>query len=159
MKQKITPFLWFDTQAEEAATFYTSIFKNAKIGTVTRYSDGGPGPKGTVMTVQFELDGQEFIALNGGPHFTFTEAVSFVVHCETQEEVDYYWEKLSADGGTPVQCGWLKDKFGLSWQIVPTVLPQLLATADAATAQRVTQAMLHMIKLDIGTLQQAAAQK
>ena len=159
MRHTITPFLWFDTQAEEAATFYTSIFKNAKIGTVTRYSDGGPGPKGTVMTVQFELDGQEFIALNGGPHFTFTEAISFVVHCETQEEVDYYWEKLSADGGTPVQCGWLKDKFGLSWQIVPTVLPQLLATADAATAQRVTQAMLHMIKLDIGTLQQAAAQK
>jgi predicted 3-demethylubiquinone-9 3-methyltransferase (glyoxalase superfamily) len=159
MRTKITPFLWFDNQAEEAVQFYTSIFKNARIGKITRYGEGCPGPKDTVMTVSFELDGQEFTALNGGPHFTFNEAISFVVHCETQEEVDYYWGKLCADGGTPVQCGWLKDKFGLSWQIVPTLLLELLTDTDAARVQRVMQAILQMIKLDIGELQKAAEQQ
>jgi len=160
--QKITPFLWFDDKAEQAATFYTSIFKNSKIGKVARYDESGEKasgrPKGSVMTVEFELDGREFVALNGGPHFKFTEAISFVVNCETQEEVDYYWEKLST-GGKEVQCGWLKDKFGLSWQIVPTVLGELLSDKDAAKAQRVMQAMLKMVKLDIKKLKQAAKQK
>ena len=123
--QKITPFLWFDHQAEEAAAFYTSIFPNSKVVKVVRYGEAGPGPAGSVMTVEFQLDGQMFVALNGGPHFKFTEAISFVVNCQTQDEVDAYWEKLCA-GGSEVQCGWLKDKFGLSWQIVPTVLPKLL---------------------------------
>src|ERR1700758_2309954 len=126
---RITPFLWFDTQAEEAARFYVSIFRNSKIVNVARYGEAGPGPKGSVMTVDFELDGQEFIALNGGPHFKFTEAVSFVVNCDTQQEVDEFWEKLSA-GGQQIQCGWLKDKYGLSWQIVPTVLGQLMQDKD-----------------------------
>src|SRR5713226_9273584 len=121
--QKITPFLWFDNNAEEAMNFYTSVFKNSKIGRIVRYGDAGPGPKGTVMTASFELDGQEFVALNGGPQFKFSEAVSFVVNCETQDEVDTFWEKLSA-GGQKGQCGWLKDKFGLSWQVVPTILPK-----------------------------------
>src|SRR5215216_1948579 len=124
--QRITPFLWFDNNAEEAANFYVSVFKNSKLLNVARYSEVGPGPKGTVMTAEFELDGQEFIALNGGPHFKFTEAISFVVNCETQEEVDYFWEKLLAGGGQESQCAWLKDKFGLSWQIVPTILSRLL---------------------------------
>jgi predicted 3-demethylubiquinone-9 3-methyltransferase (glyoxalase superfamily) len=153
--QKITPFLWFDHQAEEAANFYTAVFPNSKIIKVVRYGAGGPGPAGSVMTVEFQLEGQVFVALNGGPHFKFTEAVSFVVNCQNQDEVDAYWEKLSA-GGTPVQCGWLKDKFGLSWQIVPTVLPELLNNPDKKKAQRVMKAMMAMVKLDIRLLQQAA---
>jgi predicted 3-demethylubiquinone-9 3-methyltransferase (glyoxalase superfamily) len=160
--QKITPFLWFDDNAEEAVKFYTSIFKNSKIGKIARYGEEGEKiagrPKGSIMTVEFELEGQEFVALNGGPHFKFTEAISFVVNCETQEEVDYYWEKLSASG-KEVQCGWLKDKYGLSWQIVPTVLGELLSDKDAAKAQRVMQAMLKMVKLDIKKLKQAAKGK
>jgi predicted 3-demethylubiquinone-9 3-methyltransferase (glyoxalase superfamily) len=160
--QKITPFLWFDDNAEEAVKFYTSIIKNSKIGKIARYDEAGEKaagrPAGSVMTVEFQLEGQEFVALNGGPHFKFTEAISFVVNCETQEEVDYYWEKLS-HGGKEVQCGWLKDKYGLSWQIVPTVLGELLSDKDAAKAQRVMQAMLKMVKLDIKKLKQAAKQK
>ena len=152
--QKITPFLWFDDKAEEAMNFYVSVFKNSKVVTVVRYGDAGPGPKGTVMTAVFQLNGQEFVALNGGPHFKFTEAVSFVVNCETQDEVDHFWEKLS-EGGAESQCGWLKDKYGLSWQIVPTVLPELLQSKDGKRAQRVMQAMLQMKKIDINTLQQA----
>ena len=153
--QKITPFLWYDHQAEEAMHFYVSIFKNARVLGVTRYGDTGPGPQGSVMTAAFELDGQTFTALNGGPHCQFTEAVSFVVHCTTQAEVDYFWEKLS-EGGQEVQCGWLKDKFGLSWQIVPTVLPELLQSQDPQTSQRVMQALMQMKKLDIATLEKAA---
>jgi predicted 3-demethylubiquinone-9 3-methyltransferase (glyoxalase superfamily) len=153
--QKITPFLWFDTQAEEAASFYASIFKNSRVKSVARYGDAGPGPKGTVMTASFELNGQEFIALNAGPKFKFSPAISFVVNCETQEEVDYYWEKLSAGGRTD-QCGWLTDKFGLSWQVVPTVLGQLMASKDPQKSQRVMKAMLQMTKLDIAKLQRAA---
>jgi predicted 3-demethylubiquinone-9 3-methyltransferase (glyoxalase superfamily) len=156
--QKITPFLWFDNNAEDAVNFYVSIFKDSKILSVARYGDAGPGPKGTVMTANFRLNGQEFVALNGGPHFKFTEAISFVVNCETQAEVDEFWEKLSA-GGTESQCGWLKDKFGLSWQIVPTVLPELLQNKEAGKAQRVMQAMLQMKKIDINTLKQAAEQQ
>jgi predicted 3-demethylubiquinone-9 3-methyltransferase (glyoxalase superfamily) len=152
--QKITPFLWFDNQAEEAVNFYTSIFKNSKIGSVSRYGDAGPGPKGTVMTASFQLDGQEFVALNGGPVFKFTEAVSFVVNCQSQEEVDYYWEKLSA-GGKEVQCGWLKDKFGLSWQIVPTALIEMVQDKDAKRSQRVMAAMMQMVKIDIAGLKKA----
>lgn len=152
--QKITPFLWFDHQAEEAAGFYTAIFPNSKINKVLRYSEAGPGPAGTAMTVEFQLDGLSFVALNGGPHFKFTEAISFVVNCETQAEVDSYWEKLSS-GGAMVECGWLKDKFGLSWQIVPTALPKLLANPDPAKAKRVMQAMLKMKKLDIRALEEA----
>jgi predicted 3-demethylubiquinone-9 3-methyltransferase (glyoxalase superfamily) len=157
--QKITPFFWFNDNAEKAVKFYTSIFKKSKIGKIARYDEAGEKvagrPAGSVMTVEFQLEGQEFVALNGGPMFKFTEAISFVVNCETQEEVDYYWEKLSA-GGKEVQCGWLKDKFGLSWQIVPTVLGELLSDKDAAKAQRVMQAMLKMVKLDIKKLKQAA---
>jgi predicted 3-demethylubiquinone-9 3-methyltransferase (glyoxalase superfamily) len=160
--QKITPFLWFDDNAEEAVKFYSSIFKNSKIGKIARYDKAGEKaagrPAGSVMTVEFQLEGQEFVALNGGPHFKFTEAISFVVNCETQEEVDYYWEKLS-QGGKEVQCGWLKDKYGLSWQIVPTVLGELLSGKDAAKAKRVMDAMLKMVKLDIKKLKQAAKQK
>jgi predicted 3-demethylubiquinone-9 3-methyltransferase (glyoxalase superfamily) len=152
--QKITPFLWFDDNAEEAMKFYTSIFKNSKIGRVTRYGEAGPGPKGTVMTATFELDGQEFMVLNGGPQFKFTEAVSFFVNCETQKEVDEFWAKLSA-GGEEGQCGWLKDKFGLSWQIVPTALVTMLSDADAAKSQRVMKAMLQMKKIDIAALKRA----
>jgi predicted 3-demethylubiquinone-9 3-methyltransferase (glyoxalase superfamily) len=152
--QKITPFLWFDHQAEEAACFYVSIFPNSRVIKVVRYGAAGPGPAGSVMTVEFQLDGQSFVALNGGPHFRFTEAVSFVVNCRTQDEVDAYWDKLSAGGGE-VQCGWLKDKFGLSWQIVPTVLTELLADPDPEKTQRVVKAMLTMKKLDIRALQQA----
>lgn len=152
--QKLTPFLWFDNQAEEAADFYVSIFKNSKIVSIDRYGDAGPGPKGTVMIATFQIDGQEFVALNGGPRFKFTEAISFVVNCETQEEVDYFWEKLSA-GGEKSRCGWLKDKFGLSWQVVPTILDKLMRAKDAVKAQRVMQAMLQMDKIDIKTLKQA----
>lgn len=152
--QRITPFLWFDHQAEEAANFYVSIFENSRILTTARYGDGGPGPKGSVMTVSFELDGQEFTALNGGPHFKFTEAVSFVVHCETQDEVDRFWKQLS-EGGQESQCGWLKDRYGLSWQIVPNALPKLLQDKDAARSQRVMTALLKMKKLDIAELQRA----
>jgi predicted 3-demethylubiquinone-9 3-methyltransferase (glyoxalase superfamily) len=152
--QRITPFLWFDTQAEEAAKFYTSIFKNSKIVSATRYGDAGPGPKGSVQTIAFELEGQRFTALNGGPHFKFNEAVSFVVHCETQEEVDEFWKRLT-DGGHEVQCGWLKDKYGLSWQIVPTALFRLLQDPDPARTNRVMQAMFQMKKLDIAGLENA----
>jgi predicted 3-demethylubiquinone-9 3-methyltransferase (glyoxalase superfamily) len=153
--QKITPFLWFDSQAEEAAKFYVSIFPNSKIVKVMRYSEAGPGPAGSAMTVDFELEGQRFTALNGGPIYKLTAAVSFVVHCETQDEVDYYWDKLSADGGE-VQCGWLTDKFGLSWQVVPKVLLELLGNPDSKKAARVAQAMFKMKKLDIRELQKAA---
>lgn len=152
--QKIRPFLWFDDKAEEAANFYTAIFKNSKIASVMRYGEAGPGPKGSVMLVTFELEGQEFIALNGGPNFSFTPAVSLFVTCETQEEVDAFWDKLS-EGGEPNQCGWLKDKYGLSWQIVPSGLVEMLQDKDAAKANRVMQAMLKMVKLDIATLQRA----
>jgi len=152
--QKITPFLRFDNNAEEAANFYVSVFKNSRLLKVARYSDAGPGPKGTVMTVEFELDGQEFVALNAGPTFKFTEAISFVVNCETQEEVDYYWERLS-EGGEKSHCGWLKDKFGLSWQVTPTILGKLMADKDQEKANRVMQAMLKMDKLDIEPLQRA----
>jgi predicted 3-demethylubiquinone-9 3-methyltransferase (glyoxalase superfamily) len=154
--QKITTFLWFDTQAEEAAKFYASIFKNSKIVTVTRYGDAGPGPKGSVMTVAFELEGQEFVALNGGPQFKFTPAISLVVNCKSQEEVDDLWRRLSAGGRTD-RCGWLQDKYGLSWQIVPTVLNELLQDKDGEKSQRVMKAMMEMDKLDIARLKQAAA--
>jgi len=153
--QKIVTFLWYDTQAEEAANFYVSIFKNSKIGKISRYGEGGPGPKGSVMGVTFELAGQEFFALNGGPHFKFTPAISLFVNCETQEEVDELWAKLSA-GGRPDRCGWLQDKYGLSWQIIPRVLGELLGNKDPQIAQRAMQAMLQMSKIDIRTLQQAA---
>jgi predicted 3-demethylubiquinone-9 3-methyltransferase (glyoxalase superfamily) len=156
--QKITPFLWFDNQAEEAANFYTSIFKNSKVGNVARYGEAGPGPEGSVMTVSFQLEGQEFTALNGGPAFKFTEAISFFVDCKSQEEVDELWEKLSA-GGEEGPCGWLKDKFGLSWQIVPTVLIEMLNDPDPEKARRVTEAMLQMKKIDIPTLEQAYEQE
>ena len=152
--QKITPFLWFDGKAEEAANLYTSIFKNSKILSISRYGDAGPGPKGTAMVVAFQLEGQEFLALNGGPQFLFTEAISFVVNCETQAEIDEKWEKLSAGGRTD-KCGWLKDKFGVSWQIVPTVLGKLLQDKDATKSQRVMKVMLQMEKLDIKRLRDA----
>jgi len=152
--QKITPFLWFDNNAEEAVQFYTSIFKDSKVLATARYGDTGPGPKGSVMTMKFQLNGQEFAALNGGPTFKFTEAVSFVVNCENQEEIDTLWEKLSA-GGKEVQCGWLKDKYGLSWQIVPAILPQLLSGRDPEKSNRVMQALMKMIKLDIEELKEA----
>jgi predicted 3-demethylubiquinone-9 3-methyltransferase (glyoxalase superfamily) len=152
--QKITPFLWFDDNAEEAANFYVSVFKNSKILNVARYNDAGPGPKGSVMTVEFELNGVEFVALNAGPRFKFTEAISFVVNCETQEEVDYYWEKLS-EGGEKSRCGWLKDKFGLSWQVTPTILGKLMADKDPEKAKRVMETMLQMDKLNIEPLQRA----
>lgn len=157
MLQKIAPFLWFDHQAEEAMNFYTSIFKNSKIGSITRYGEGGPGPEGTVMTATFELEGQEFMALNGGPEFTFTPAISFFVNCETQAEVDKLWAKLT-EGGQEVECGWLKDKYGVSWQIVPTVLSKLLNDPDPAKSQRVMQAMLKMKKIDIAGLKRAYEQ-
>lgn len=151
---KITPFLWFDREAEDAARFYTSIFKDSKVGAITRYGDAGPLPAGTVLTVTFELDGQEFTALNGGPEFKFTEAVSFFVHCKTQEEVDDYWQKLLT-GGHVQQCGWLKDKYGLSWQIIPSVLLEMLNDENPEKVHRVTQAMLKMIKIDVKALQAA----
>src|SRR5438552_13297103 len=152
--QKITPFLWFDNNAEEAANFYVSIFNNSNIGSVRRYGEAGPGPKGSVMSVTFKLDGQEFFALNGGPQFKFTPAISLFVNCETQKEVDELWEKLSA-GGRKDRCGWLQDKYGLSWQIVPTTLEKLLGDKDPAKANRVMQAMMQMKKIDIKGLQQA----
>ena len=152
--QKITPFLWFDSNAEEAVNFYVSVFKNSKVLKVARYSDAGPGPKGSVMTVEFELNGLEFVALNAGPTFKFTEAISFVVNCETQEEVDYYWERLS-EGGEKSHCGWLKDKFGLSWQVTPTILGKLMTDNDSEKAKRVMETMLQMDKLDIEPLQRA----
>jgi predicted 3-demethylubiquinone-9 3-methyltransferase (glyoxalase superfamily) len=152
--QRITPFLWFDDQAEEAMNFYVSIFKNSKVGRVTRYGEAGPGPKGSVMSATFQLEGQEFMALNGGPHFSFTPAISFFVNCETQEEVDELWKKLSA-GGKTERCGWLKDKYGLSWQIIPSALGRLMGDNNAAKAQSVMKAMLEMDKIDIARLQQA----
>ena len=155
--REITPCLWFDTEGEDAATFYTSIFPNSKILDVSRYGDAGPRPAGTVMTVDFELDGQKFLALNGGPEFTFSEAISFKVHCEDQDEVDAYWTKLS-EGGEEGPCGWLKDRFGLSWQIVPTRLPELLGDPDREKAQRVMACMLGMRKIVIADLERAAAE-
>jgi predicted 3-demethylubiquinone-9 3-methyltransferase (glyoxalase superfamily) len=154
MMQKITPFLWFDNQAEEAARFYTSIFKNSKLGKIVRFGEAGPGPKGSVMTVSFELDGQEFTALNGGPEYRFNEAISFVVNCTSQQEVDELWAKL-AEGGEEVQMGWLKDKFGVSWQIVPTVLVELLSDPDPVKSARVMEEMLKMKKIEIKPLQEA----
>jgi predicted 3-demethylubiquinone-9 3-methyltransferase (glyoxalase superfamily) len=155
--QRITPFLWFDHQAEEAAKFYTSIFRDSRIKAIARYGEAGPGPKGAAMTVDFEIERQEFVALNGGPRFKFTEAISLVVNCETQQEVDYYWERL-LEGGVPQQCGWLKDRYGLSWQVVPTALVELASGPDAAKAGRVMQAMMKMVKLDIAELRRAAQQ-
>ena len=152
--QKITPFLWFDANAEEAMNFYTSIFKNSELLSVSRYGEGSPGQAGTVMTATFTLNGQTFMALNGGPHFKFTEAISFFVNCETQEEVDELWENLS-EGGEQGQCGWLKDKFGVSWQIVPTALGELLGDKDPEKSKRVMEAMLQMHKIDIEKLMQA----
>jgi predicted 3-demethylubiquinone-9 3-methyltransferase (glyoxalase superfamily) len=154
--QKVRPFLWFNDQAEEAATFYTSIFKNAKIGYVSRYTDEGPGPKGQAMVVTFEIEGVQFMALNGGPEYQFTPAVSFMVDCKTQDEVDYFWDRLS-EGGETVQCGWLRDKFGLSWQIVPERLGELMSDDDEEKAARVMAAMLKMTKLDIAALERAYA--
>ena len=156
--QKITPFLWFDDKAEEAMNFYVSIFKNSKRGRISRYGEAGPGPKGTVMVATFQLEGQEFMALNGGPHFKFTEAISLVVNCETQDEVDGFWEKLS-EGGSKGQCGWLKDKYGLSWQIVPTALGELMSDPDPEKSKRVMTAMLQMKKLDISGLKRAYDQR
>ena len=155
ISQKITPFLWFDNNAEEAMNFYVSVFKNSKVGTITRYGDAGPGPKGSVLTAAFELEGQKFVALNGGPQFKFTEAVSFVINCETQEEIDYFWNKLTSNGGQESMCGWLKDKYGLSWQVVPTQLPSLL-TGDKSN--QVIQAIMQMKKLDLGELRRAAGE-
>jgi len=154
-KQKITTFLWFDNNAEEAMNFYVSIFKDSKILQVARYGDAGPGPKGTVMTGTFQLEGQQFMALNGGPHFKLTEAISLFVNCESQEEVDDLWEKLTADGGAPSQCGWLKDKFGLSWQIIPSALMELMGDKDPEKSKRVMEAMMQMSKIDITALKQA----
>ena len=153
--QKITPFLWFNSQAEEAMNFYVSIFKNSKVLDISRYGEVGPGEEGTVMTVSFELEGQRFIGLNGGPEFPFTEAISFLVNCETQEEVDELWEKLSA-GGQEGRCGWLKDKYGVWWQIIPSVLSELLQDEDHEKAGRVMRAMLRMDKIDVKGLQEAA---
>lgn len=154
--QKITPFLWFDDKAEEAINFYISLFDNSRILSIARYGATGPGQEGTVMTASFQLAGQEFVALNGGPHFKFTEAVSFVINCESQEEVDRYWEQLTAGGGQESQCGWLKDKYGLSWQIVPTILSQLLQDPDKEKSNRVMQAILKMKKIEIPELLEAA---
>ncbi len=157
--QKITPMLWFDGKAEEAAKFYVSVFKNSKMGKVLRYGDAGPGPKGSVMVASFEVEGEEFTALNGGPQFKFTEAVSFVVHCKTQEEVDSYWDKLLAGGGQESMCGWLKDKFGLSWQITPDALLELVSDPDPAISQSVMKAMMQMRKIDIEGLKRAKRAK
>jgi predicted 3-demethylubiquinone-9 3-methyltransferase (glyoxalase superfamily) len=156
--QKINPFMWFDSQAEDAAIFYTSIFPNSKITNVGRYGEGSPGKPGSVMNANFQLNGQDFIALNGGPMYTFSEAISFFVNCETQAEVDHLWEKLS-EGGKEIQCGWLTDKFGVTWQIIPTILGKLLSDPDPIKAQRVMQAMLKMVKIDSALLQQAYDQE
>ena len=152
--QKITPFLWFDGNAEEAANFYTSIFKNSKITETRRCGDAGPGSKGSVQTISFQIEGQEFIGLNGGPHFKFTPAISFLVNCETQQEVDELWEKLLA-GGQPMQCGWLTDKFGISWQIIPKALGEMLGGKDPVKSQRAMQAMMKMVKIDVQELKRA----
>ena len=161
--QKITPFLWFDRQAEEAAKFYTSVFKNSKVGKILRYDEASAKaagrPVGSVLTIEFEIEGQKFTALNGGPDFKFNESISFVVNCDTQKEVDYFWEKLTADGGQESQCGWLKDKFGLSWQVTPTVLIEMLHDKDAKKSERVMNAMMQMQKIDIEKLQAAYAGK
>jgi predicted 3-demethylubiquinone-9 3-methyltransferase (glyoxalase superfamily) len=156
LTQKITPYLWFNDRAEEAMLFYTSIFKNAKVGEVSRYGEGGPGEPGKVMSVTFELEGQQFMALNGGPHFSFTPAISLFVNCETQAEVDELWDKL-IEGGEPSQCGWLTDKFGLSWQIIPQALGEMLNDKDHEKSQRVMQAMMKMVKIDVPTLERAYA--
>lgn len=156
--QKITPMLWFDKEAEDAANFYVSVFKNSRVIEVARYPEGSPAPAGSVMTVNFQLDGQDFVALNAGPHFKFTEAISFVVDCGDQEEVDHFWNQLTADGGQESQCGWLKDKFGLSWQITPRILIELMKDKDPERAKRVMQAMLQMKKIDIAKVKQAAEQ-
>jgi predicted 3-demethylubiquinone-9 3-methyltransferase (glyoxalase superfamily) len=156
--QKLTTFLWFDNQAEEAAKLYVSLFKNSKIASVSRYGDAGPGPKGSVMMVTFQLDGQEFMALNGGPQFTFTPAISLFVNCETQQEVDALWDKLS-EGGRKDRCGWLTDKYGLSWQIIPTALPKLMSDPDPEKSKRVMKAMLQMDKIDIAALERAHQQQ
>ncbi|MBF8257181.1 MAG: 3-demethylubiquinone-9 3-methyltransferase [Anaerolineales bacterium] len=155
--QRIKTYLWFDHEAEEAANLYTSIFKDSKILNVARYGDAGPGPKGTAMTVNFQLEGQEYIALNGGPMYKFTEAISLLVDCETQEEVDRLWNKLTADGGEESMCGWLKDRFGLSWQIIPTALFRLMSDPDPEKSRRVMEAMLQMKKIDVPTLERAHA--
>jgi predicted 3-demethylubiquinone-9 3-methyltransferase (glyoxalase superfamily) len=154
--QKITPFLWFDADAEEAVNFYVSIFKNSKVLSVTRCGDAGPGPKGSVLTMTFQLEGQQFYALNGGPMYKFTPAISLFVDCKTQAEVDELWDKLCEGGGRPIQCGWLEDKFGLSWQIIPSVLMELLNDKDPQRSQRAMKAMMQMVKIDIETLQRAA---
>jgi predicted 3-demethylubiquinone-9 3-methyltransferase (glyoxalase superfamily) len=156
--QKITPFLWFDNQAEEAAKFYVSIFPNSKVGNISRYGESGPGPKGTVMIAEFQLDGQEFTALNGGPLFKFTEAISFAVNCETQEEIDYYWGKLLQGGGKEQQCGWLKDKYGLSWQIVSTAFIEMMQDKDTAKTERLMKAAMQMVKPDTATMKKAFEQ-
>ena len=157
--KKIRTFLWFDQEAEQAAKFYTSIFKDGKIGTVSRFPEGSPRPAGMVMTVDFQVAGQDFVALNGGPEFKFNEAVSFAIECDTQKEIDYYWDKLIAGGGAPVQCGWLKDKYGVSWQVNSSLLEKVLGGKDKAKAGRVMKAMLGMVKLDIRKLEEAAAAK
>ncbi len=154
-KQKITTFLWYNDNAEEAVNLYSSLFADSKINRIVRCGEGGPGPKGSVLTIDFELAGQQFIALNGGPHFKFTEAVSLLVNCESQAEVDRLWDKLIEGGGAPSQCGWLKDKFGLSWQIVPTMLMDMMSDKDPVKAGRVTQAMLQMTKIETSKLQAA----
>jgi predicted 3-demethylubiquinone-9 3-methyltransferase (glyoxalase superfamily) len=154
--QKITPFLWFEKEAEEAMNFYVSVFKNSKVGTITRYGDAGPGPKGSVLTASFELEGQNFVALNGGPQFKFTEAISFVINCESQEEIDYFWNKLTSGGGQESMCGWLKDKFGLSWQVTPAEIPELLA---GPKSNQVMQAVMQMKKLDLHALRRAAGKE
>jgi predicted 3-demethylubiquinone-9 3-methyltransferase (glyoxalase superfamily) len=156
IKQKITPFLWFDNNAEEAMNFYVSVFKNAKVGTVTRYGDAGPGPKGAVLTASFELEGQEFVALNGGPRFKFTEAISLVISCGSQEEIDYFWNKLTSEGGQESMCGWLKDKFGLSWQVVPAEVPELMT---GPKSNEVMQAVMQMKKLDLHAMRRAAGKE
>ena len=155
MQRRITPNLWFDTEAEEAAAFYTSVFDNSRIVNVTRYTEAGPRPAGTVMTVEFELDGQRFVGINGGPEFTFDEAVSFEISCETQEEIDYYWQRLS-EGGEEGPCGWLKDRFGLSWQVAPSGMDELFSDPDPTRAARAMEAMLQMGKIDIAALRRAA---
>jgi len=157
VKQKITTFLWYDKEAEEAARLYTSLFKDSRVVNVSRYDEGGPGPAGSAMTVNFELEGQEFIALNGGPMYQFTEAISLMVHCETQKEVDELWSRLTADGGEESMCGWLKDRFGLSWQIIPTALFQYIGDPDPEKSRRATEAMLQMKKIDIAALERAHA--
>jgi predicted 3-demethylubiquinone-9 3-methyltransferase (glyoxalase superfamily) len=159
MADKITPFLWFNGNAEEAVKFYTSIFKKSKIGRLARYPEGGPGKPGSVMTIEFKLEGRDYVALNGGPEFKFTEALSLVVNVKDQKELDHYWDKLLAGGGTPVACGWLKDRFGLSWQVVPELWVKLYSGKDKARAQRVFSAMMKMVKLDIAALQRAAKGK